>query len=45
VEATRLGANAVIRLTLGKLDYSLTLGPVGTGGDTRELTGIAVRLE
>jgi hypothetical protein len=45
VEAARLGANAVIRLTLGKLDYSLTVGPVGRGGDTRELTGVAVRLE
>ena len=44
-EAASLGANAIINLTLGKLDYSLTLGPVGSGGDTRELTGIAVRLE
>jgi hypothetical protein len=44
-EAASLGANAIINLTLGKLDYSLSLGPVGSGGDTRELTGVAVRLE
>lgn len=44
-EAAHLGADAIISLTLGKLDYSLTLGAIGFGGDVRELSGVAVRLE
>jgi hypothetical protein len=40
-----VGANAIIHLRLGHLSDDRTVGPVGIGGNTRQLTGVAVRLE
>ncbi len=44
-EAAHVGANAIMDVTVGILPHSWTLGAVGMGGSSRQLTGVAVRLE
>jgi hypothetical protein len=43
-EAAHAGANAMIDLTVGNCQYDWTLGGLGLGGTTRQLSRVAVRL-
>ncbi len=44
-EASRIGADAIIKVSPGKIRYDYSAGPLGTAGDSKQLTGIAIRYD